>query len=112
MSELEQLHNEETNDTSYDHVIKYTGVFGGVQGLKMLVSVARNWLTAKFLGPFGVGLIDIYNRISDFLVSASNLGVPLNATRRSGELFEEGTNEEVEHFVMVVRTWVDRKSVV
>lgn len=106
MSELEQLHNEETNDTSYDHVIKYTGVFGGVQGLKMLMSVARNWLTAKFLGPSGVGLIDIYNRISDFLVSASNLGVPLNATRRSGELFEEGTNEEVEHFVMVVRTWV------
>ena len=42
MSELENLHNEETNDTSYDHVIKYTGVFGGVQGLKMLVSVASS----------------------------------------------------------------------
>ncbi len=106
MSELENLHNEETNDTSYDHVLKYTGVFGGVQGLKMLVSVARNFLTAKFLGAFGVGLIELYNRIADFLVSASNLGVPLNATRRAGELFEEGTNEEVEHFVMVVRTWV------
>lgn len=106
MSELEHLHNEETNDTSYDHVLKYTGVFGGVQGLKMLMSVIRNWLTARFLGEFGVGLIGVYNRISDFLVRASNLGVPLNATRRAGELFDEGTNEEIEHFVMVVRTWV------
>ena len=106
MSELEQLHNEETNDTSYDHVLKYTGVFGGVQGLKLLVSFVRNKLTSEFLGKFGVGLISVYSSISEFLVSSSNMGVPLNATQRSGELFEEGTNEEIEHFVMVVRTWV------
>ena len=56
MSELENLHNEETNDTSYDHVLKYTGVFGGVQGLKLLMSFARNKLTSVFLGEFGLGL--------------------------------------------------------
>jgi O-antigen/teichoic acid export membrane protein len=106
MSELENLHNEETNDTSYDHVLKYTGVFGGVQGLKMLMSFARNKLTSVFLGEVGIGLITIYNRISDFLVSTSNLGVPLIATQKSGEMFEVGTNEEIKHFVMVVRTWV------
>ena len=85
-----------TQDDSYRHVLKYTGVFGGVQGLKMLVSVARNKLTSVFLGSFGVGLISVYNSITEFLVSASNMGVPLNATRRSGELFEVGTNEEIE----------------
>jgi len=106
MSELENLHNTETNDTSYDHVLKYTGVFGGVQGLKMLVSFVRNKLTAKFLGTYGVGLISVYNSISEFLINASNLGVPLNATQRSGELFNEGSAGEIEHFVMVARTWV------
>ena len=106
MSELENLHNEETNDTSYDHVLKYTGVFGGVQGLKMLMSFARNKLTSVFLGEFGLGLISVYNRISDFLISASNLGIPLNATQKSGELFEDGTADEIEHLVMVIRTWV------
>lgn len=106
MSELENLHNAETNDTSYDHVLKYTGVFGGIQGLKMLVSFVRNKLTAKFLGTYGVGLISVYNSISEFLISASNLGVPLNATQRSGELFNDGSAGEIEHFVMVVRTWV------
>lgn len=106
MSELENLHNEETNDTSFDHVLKYTGVFGGVQGLKMLMAFVRNNLTAKFLGKFGVGLISVYNSISEFLISASNMGIPLNATQRSGELFDEGSNSEIEHFVMVARTWV------
>ena len=106
MSELEKLYNEETTDTSYDHVLKYTGVFGGVQGLKMLVSFARNKLTVKFLGDVGMGLIGVYNSISEFLVSASNLGVPLNATQHAGELFDEGSAARIEHFVMVVRTWV------
>ena len=42
---------------AYDHVLKYTGVFGGVQMLKMLTSVVRNKLTAAFLGANGMGLI-------------------------------------------------------
>jgi len=106
MGELENLHNAETNDTSYDHVLKYTGIFGGVQGLKMLVSVVREKLTAVILGGMGMGLISVYNRVSDFLNSASNMGIPLNATRKTSELFEEGTEDEIAHQVMVIRTWI------
>ena len=39
----------EQEDTSYDHVLKYTGVFGGVQVLTMLVSVLRNKFAALWL---------------------------------------------------------------
>ena len=106
MDELKNLHNVETNDNSYDHVLKYTGIFGGVQGLKMLVSVLRRKLTAVILGGQGMGLISAYNAVFDFLNSASNMGIPLNATRRTGELFENGTEEEISHEVMVIRTWV------
>ena len=106
MDELKNLHNAETSDTSYDHVLKYTGIFGGVQGLKMLVSVARMKLTAVILGGIGMGLITVYNRVFEFLNSASNMGIPLNATRKTGELFEEGTEEQITHQVMVIRTWV------
>ena len=91
---------------AYDHVLKYTGVFGGVQVLKMLASVVRNKLTAAFLGANGMGLISVYNSITEFVVSSSNLGVPLNATRHSSELLEQGDSERVSHFVMVVRSWV------
>ena len=106
MDELKNLHNPETNDTSYDHVLKYTGIFGGVQGLKILASVVREKFTALILGSGGKGLIGKYSRVSDFLVNASNMGIPLNATRKTSELFEEGTEEQIAHQVMVIRTWV------
>ena len=106
MNELKNLHNAETSDTSYDHVLKYTGIFGGVQGLKMLVSVVRVKLTSVILGGVGMGLITVYNRIFEFLNYASNMGIPLNATRKTGELFEEGTELQIKHQVMVIRTWV------
>lgn len=106
MDELKNLHNPETNDTSYDHVLKYTGIFGGVQGLKMLVSVVREKLTALLLGGWGIGLITAYNSVYEFLNNASNMGIPLNAMRKTGELFENGTEEEIKHQVMVIRTWV------
>ena len=106
MDKLKNLHNPETSDTSYDHVLKYTGIFGGVQGLKMLVSVVRVKLTAYILGGWGMGLISAYSAVSEFLNKASNMGIPLNATRQTSELFEKGTEEQISHKVMVIRTWV------
>ena len=106
MEELKNLHNSETSDTSYDHVLKYTGIFGGVQGLKLLVSMARVKLTTYLLGGWGLGLISAYNSVSEFLNSASSMGIPLNATRQTSELFDRGTNEDITHQVMVIRTWV------
>ena len=41
---------------SYSHVLKYTGIFGGVQGLNILISLVRNKIVAELLGPAGMGL--------------------------------------------------------
>lgn len=106
MDKLKDLHKGEASNASYDHVLKYTGIFGGVQGLKMLVSVARVKLTTRILGAMGVGLISAYSSVFEFLNSASNMGIPLNATRRTSELYERGSEAEIEHQVMVIRTWV------
>ena len=40
----------------YLHILKYTGLFGGVQGLNVLIGIVRNKLVAVLLGPQGVGL--------------------------------------------------------
>ena len=106
MSKLKNLHSTEANDTSYDHVLKYTSVLGGVQGLKMLVGVVRRKLTTAIVGAWGMGLLSAYTSVSEFLSNASNMGIPLNAMRRTSELFANGTAEEIEHQVMVIRTWV------
>ena len=46
---------------SYSHILRYTGLFGGVQGLNILVGIVRNKLVAMILGPDGMGLISLFN---------------------------------------------------
>ena len=71
----------DSEKNSYSHILKYTGLFGGVQGLNMLVGVVRNKFTAMFLGPSGMGLLSLFNSTSNFLSSASNLGIPTSGVR-------------------------------
>ena len=103
--ENEKTQTTKPTDASYSHILRYTGVFGGVQGLKTLVSMARNKLTTHLLGSVGFGLISVYNTISEFIVSCSNFGLPLNATRVTSELYEAGSREDISHLVCVIRTW-------
>ena len=91
--------------TTYGHVLKYTGVFGGVQGLKLLSSMVRNKLTTILLGSVGFGLISVYNSISDFVACCSNCGLPLNITREASEMQAVDNSAKVERFACMVRTW-------
>ena len=47
---------KQEKDDSYSHILKYTSLFGGVQGLGILVGIVRNKLVALLLGPDGMGL--------------------------------------------------------
>ena len=47
--------------TNYSHILKYTGLFGGVQGLNIMIGLVRNKLVALILGPEGMGLISLFN---------------------------------------------------
>lgn len=98
-------YEEKEQETSYDHIIKYTGVFGGVQGVNLLVSIIRNKLASMLLGPSGLGLVSLYNTASSLLGNATNFGVPFSAVRHISELYEKGDRTELERFVSVVRGW-------
>ena len=73
-------------DDSYRHVLKYTGVFGGVQGLKIFVTLVRNKLASTILGKVGMGVNSIFMNISEILNSWTNFGIPFYAVRRISEL--------------------------
>lgn len=100
-SNIESRHTK----TTMDHVLKYTGVFGGVQGLTILMSIIRNKLTSKFLGAAGYGLMAQYMTIAESVNQATNFGIPFSSVRHVSELFENGSDDEIRHFVCVVRTW-------
>jgi O-antigen/teichoic acid export membrane protein len=90
---------------SYSHILKYTGMFGGVQGLNLIVGLVRNKLIALLLGPDGMGLASLFNTTVNFVSQVTNLGLPFSAVRHVSELFDAGDEAAVLHFVKVVRSW-------
>ena len=97
----------ETNDSekSYGHILKYTGIFGGVQGLNLLIGLVRNKIIASLLGPGGMGLASLFNTTVNFISQATNFGISFSAIRHISELFDKGDEQQISHFVKVVRAW-------
>ena len=96
--------NEE-RDESYSHVLKYTGVFGGVQGLNVLIGLVRNKFVAMLLGPGGMGLVSLFNTTVQLISQATNLGLATSAVRHISEYYDAGDMEHTAHYVKVVRGW-------
>lgn len=96
---------EKRNQDEYSHVLKYTGVFGGVQGLNVLIGLVRNKFVAMLLGPGGMGLVSLFNTTVQLLSQATNLGISFSAVRHISEYYDAGETEKAEHYVKVVRGW-------
>ena len=90
---------------SYRHVLKYTGIFGGIQGLNMVLGLVRTKLVALLLGPSGMGLASLFNTTVGFVSQATNLGVSFSAVRHISELYDQGDEAAFLQFVRVVRGW-------
>ena len=90
---------------SYRHVLKYTGLFGGVQVFNILVGLVRNKFVAVLLGPMGMGLVTLLNTSMSFISQATSLGVSFSAIRRISELHDKGDAAELEHYIAIVRKW-------
>ena len=80
---------KKTNKTdSYSHVLKYTGVFGGVQVVSILVGIIRNKFVAMILGPAGMGLVSLFNSTINLLSNSTNLGISMSAVKNNQEFKE------------------------
>ena len=97
---------KEHHSESYDHVLKYTGVFGGVQGLIILIGLVRNKIMALLIGAGGMGLSALLTSVQNFASQCTNLGISFGAVPRLSELYEqESEQQRIEHFILVVRLW-------
>ena len=70
---------------SYDRIIKYTGLFGGVQGIVVLINIVRTKLVSMLLGPTGFGITESFNRTLNLVKSTTDLGVPFSAVKTVAE---------------------------
>ena len=90
---------------SYSHILKYTGLFGGVQALSIGVALVRNKLVALILGPGGMGLVSLFNSTVSLVSDTSSFGIGLSAVQRISKAYDDGDKESVERSVSVVRYW-------
>ena len=92
-------------DLSYRHILKYTGIFGGVQGFQLVMGLLRTKLMAILLAPSGMGLASLFQSTSQFLYQATNLGVALSAVRQLSEDHEAEDKTLLETSIQTVRGW-------
>lgn len=96
---------EDRSQDSYSHVLKFTGIFGGVQGLNVLVGLVRNKFVALLLGPDGMGLVSLFNTTVQLISQATHLGISVSAVKHISEYYDAGDTEKAAHYVRVVRGW-------
>lgn len=96
---------EAEGNYGYRHILKYTSIFGSVQGLNIVAALIRNKFAALFLGPAGMGLASLLTVTMSFLSQTAGLGLSLSATRRFSEYFDKGDRQQMIYFVNVVRVW-------
>ncbi len=91
--------------TNYSHILKYTSLFGGVQGLNIMIGLVRNKLVALILGPEGMGLISLFNSTVNLMSGSTNLGIPTSGVKNLSFVFEQGDVAAVRHHVKLIRSW-------
>lgn len=93
------------DEASIARVLKYTGLFGGVQVIYALIAIVRNKITAVLLGLTGMGLIENYNRTAEFLGASTNLGIAFSAVQHLARLHSAGHTRAIQYYATLVRSW-------
>lgn len=93
-------------EASVSRVLKYTGLFGGVQVFYTLIAILRNKITALLLRTAGMGIIDNYGRTIDMIGAGTNMGLAFGAVPHIARLKEADNRVAIGHYVKLVRSWV------
>ena len=97
--------SEKRHSETYDHILKYTGLLGGVQVFNVLMAVIRNKCAAFFIGPWGMGLADTYSRTAELVGNTTNFGIAFSAVKHLSELAERGNRRAIAMYVKLIRSW-------
>lgn len=101
--EVKDKHNTQEHD-GYGRVLKYLGIFGGAQGLSILLNMLRTKIASKLLGVGGQTVIALSNRTIQMFSDATGLSLSFSAIRALSDAYENADEAVVERCVKVVRS--------
>lgn len=87
--------------SEYKNIFKSTFLFGFVQIFNILTKVLLNKAAAVFLGTEGIGLIGIFQSISEMLKTFFGLGVSQSAVRDVSKANKDANKEEFSTIITV-----------
>lgn len=112
MSDTDNSRVAKSSSSSYRHILKYTSLFGGVQGLSILLAIVRNKLVATLLGKAGMGFISLLNSTIKLVSDSTNLGLSMSAVKHVSACYGDGEDQDTPadedsflHAVMLIRFW-------
>ena len=88
---------KKNGEDSYQHVLKYTGLFGGVQGLIILIGLVRNKAMALLLGAGGMGFNALMMSVQTFAAQCTNLGLSFGAVPKLSEIYEQDERARLDY---------------
>ena len=97
--------NGEAERRLFDRILKYTGVFGSVQGVSMVVTLVINMVKSRLLGPAGYGITESLNRTTDLVKNSTNLGITTVAVPEISRHAGDADTGQLADKVRLTRSW-------
>ncbi|MDY3063703.1 MAG: oligosaccharide flippase family protein [Bacteroidaceae bacterium] len=96
-----------SRNSSYRHILKYTGLFGSLQVVNVLTSVLRNKAAAVLIEKYGQGISELFNSTINLVNTATTLVIPISIIRRLSILYEKyGCHSTtLHHEIKAIRSW-------
>ena len=89
----------------FDRILKYTGVFGSVQGVSIIVTMVLNMVKSRLLGPAGYGITENLNRNTDLVRNSTNLGIATVAVPEISRFVNPADNDGLAGKIEITRSW-------
>ena len=94
---------------AYKNIFKATTLFGGVQGLNIIIGLVRTKFVALLIGPAGVGLNSIYNETRELVHTTTNCGMDQSGVRDISKAYEKLLNAKTEEDIAACSTDLRRQ---
>lgn len=96
----------EDEKKSYQQVMKATSLFGGVQVIRILVTVIRSKIMALLLGPEGVGISNLLTRPLQLITVATQLGLDKSAVKEISAHHKKGEDTQAYRMIAILKRLV------
>lgn len=94
------------SNASQKQILKATSIIGGTQFLTIAIGIVRTKILALLLGPYGLGLVGMFQSIIDLVRNLTGFGINYSAVKDVAEAEASGEIQKGNQIITVLRSLV------